>query len=63
MTVPKWGRRLHRVVRDLPVELATYKGFIDNRPMMLDYLSQFDDGLPTSPGVWPDLQTEPPLSK
>ncbi len=63
ITVPKWGRRLHRVVRDLPVELATYKGFIDNRPMMLDYLGQFDDGLPTSPGVWPDLETEPTLSK
>jgi hypothetical protein len=63
VTVPKWGRRLHRVIRDLPVELATYKGFIDNRPLMLDYLSQFDDGLPTSPGVFPDLETEPPLSK
>jgi len=61
MTVPKWGRRLHRVVRDLPVELATYKGFIDNRPMMLDYLSKFDDGLPTSDGIWPDLENEPPL--
>lgn len=63
MTVPKWGRRLHRVVRDLPVELATYKGFINNRPMMLDYLKNFDDGLPTSPGIWPDLETEPPLQK
>ena len=63
VTMPKWGRRLHRVVRDLPVELASYKGFIDNRPMMLDYLSQYDDGLPTSPGVFPNLETEPPLAK
>lgn len=60
VTVPKWGRRLHRVIRDLPVELATYKGFINNRPAIVEYLSQFDDGLPTSPGVWPDLETEPP---
>ena len=53
-TVPKWGRRLHRVLRDLPEELATYKGFIRNRPMIVDYLSQFDDGAETSPGIWPD---------
>ena len=63
MTVPKWGRRLHRVIRDLPVELATYKEFIDNRPLMLDYLGKFDDGLPTSPGIWPDLKSEPALQK
>ena len=54
VTIPKWGRRLHRVIRDLPVELATYKGFIRNRPIIVEYLSQFDDGSPTSPGVWPD---------
>lgn len=51
---PKWARRLHRVLRDLPEELATYKGFIRNRPMILDYLAQFDDGSPTSPGIFPD---------
>lgn len=38
MTSPEWGRRLHRVISDLPDELATYKGFIAHRPMMLDYL-------------------------
>lgn len=54
VTYPKWARRIHRVIRDLPVELATYKGFIDNRPMILDYLAQFDDGAETSPGVWPE---------
>lgn len=54
VTVPKWGRRLHRVLRDLPEELATYKGFIRNRPIIVDYLSKFDDGAPTSPGIWPD---------
>ena len=59
MTVPKWGRRLHRVIRDLPEELATYKGFIDNRPMMLDFLKKYDDGKPTSDGIWPDLDKEP----
>jgi dimethylamine monooxygenase subunit A len=54
VTVPKWGRRLHRMVRDIPDELATYKGFIRNKPLMLDFLRQYDDGAPTSPGFWPD---------
>jgi hypothetical protein len=54
VTVPKWGRRLHRVLRDLPEELATYKGFIRNLPMILDYLAPYDDGAPTSPGTGPD---------
>ncbi|WP_299838909.1 DUF3445 domain-containing protein [uncultured Paracoccus sp.] len=54
VSVPKWGRRLHRVLRDLPVELATYKGFIRNRPMIVDFLSAYDDGAPTSPGIFPD---------
>lgn len=53
-SIPKWGCRLHRVLRDLPEELATYKGFIDNRPMIVDYLAQFDHGGETSPGIWPD---------
>ena len=54
VSVPKWGRRLHRVIRDLPDELADYKGFARNRPLMLEYLSQFDDGAETSPGIFPD---------
>ncbi|WP_299905315.1 DUF3445 domain-containing protein [uncultured Paracoccus sp.] len=54
VSVPKWGRRLHRVLRDLPEELATYKGFIRNRLMIVDYLSAYDDGAPTSPGIFPD---------
>ncbi len=54
VTVPKWARRLHRVIRDIDPELSTYKGFIRNRDLMVNYLSQFDDGAPTSPGWWPD---------
>jgi len=53
-TVPKWGRRLHRVIRDLPEDLAAYKGFAVNRRLIVDYLAGFDDGLPTSPGIFPD---------
>ena len=51
---PKWARRFHRVLRDIPDELATYKGFIRNKPLIVEYLSKFDDGAPTSPGWWPD---------
>ncbi len=54
VTVPKWGRRLHRVIRDLPDELATYKGFAGNRSKILAWLSRHDDGITTSPGIWPD---------
>ncbi len=54
VSVPKWARRFHRVIRDLPDELAEYKGFDVNRPMILDYLSKFDDGAETSKGIYPD---------
>ena len=53
-TQPKWARRLHRVIRDLPDELAAYKSFLRNKPIMVDYLAQFDDGSPTSPAWWAD---------
>ena len=54
VTKPKWGRRLHRVVRDLHPDLAAYKGFLRNRDAMAEWLSRHDDGAATSPGIWPD---------
>ncbi|MFD1881498.1 heme-dependent oxidative N-demethylase family protein [Paracoccus pacificus] len=54
VTVPKWARRLHRVIKTIPEDLATYKGFQRNRELMVNYLAQHDDGAPTSPGWWPD---------
>ncbi len=54
VTVPKWGRRLHRVLQTLPEELAEYKGFARNRTMLVDWLAQYDDGKPTSLGWWPE---------
>ncbi|MXN17823.1 DUF3445 domain-containing protein [Pseudooceanicola sp. GBMRC 2024] len=53
-TQPKWARRLHRVMRDLDPDLAEYKGFAVNRPLIVDYLAPFDDGAPTSPGIFPE---------
>ena len=52
--VPKWARRLHRVVRDIPDALAAYKGFLRNRDMMTGYLAQFDDGAATTSGFGKD---------
>jgi len=53
-SVPKWGRRLPRVLATLPPELADYKGLTRFRQMAVDWLSQYDDGAPTSPGIGPD---------
>ncbi|EAU42103.1 hypothetical protein FP2506_16759 [Fulvimarina pelagi HTCC2506] len=54
VTQPKWARRIHRVLRDLPPELAEYKGLTNYRAATLEWLSQYDDGAPTSPGFYPD---------
>lgn len=54
VTIPKWARRLHRVLKTLPPELAQYKGLTRYRDTAIDYLSRFDDGAPTTPGIWPD---------
>jgi len=53
--VPKWGRRLHRVLRDLHPELAGYKGLIRYREAAIDYLARFDDGEATGPGIAPEI--------
>lgn len=54
VTVPKWGRRFHRVLRDLPPELVDYKGLTRYRPTTIEWLSKHDDGQPTSPGIYPE---------
>jgi hypothetical protein len=54
VTVPKWARRFHRVIRDLPEDMAAYKGFAVNRPIIVDYLSRFDDKAETSAGTFAD---------
>ena len=54
VTIPKWARRFHRVLRDLPAELADYKGLTRYRPTTVAWLSKYDDRAPTSPGFFPD---------
>ncbi|MDB5397855.1 MAG: hypothetical protein JWM91_5361 [Rhodospirillales bacterium] len=53
-TVPKWARRLHRVLQTLPPELVDYKGLTRFRENAIAWLSHFDDGAPTSPGCGPE---------
>lgn len=53
--VPKWRRRLHRVLRDLHPDIAAYKGIPRYQQTVLDYLAPLDDGSPTSKGIAPDM--------
>ena len=52
--VKKWAIRMHRVIRDLHPLIAEYKGMPRYRQFIVDYLSAFDDGAPTTPGAAPD---------
>jgi len=54
VTVPKWARRLPRVLRTLPAEIADYKGLTRYRQTTVDWLSKYDDGAATSAGFFPD---------
>ncbi len=51
---PRWGKRLHRVLRDLPQDLAEYKGLVRYKPMVVEWLSRMDDGAPLEPGTHPE---------
>jgi hypothetical protein len=53
VTIQKWARRMHRVLRDLPSDLADYKGLTRWRSLAVEYLNAFDDGAPTTPGTGP----------
>jgi hypothetical protein len=45
---------VHRVLRDLHPALVDYKGLTRYRDAVVEYLSQFDDGAPTSAGTAPE---------
>ncbi len=44
VTNPAWAKRLHRVAKSLPPELIDYKGLTRYQPMLVDFLSKYDDG-------------------
>jgi hypothetical protein len=51
---PRWRKRLHRVLRDLPQDLAEYKGLVRYKPTVVEWLSRFDDGTSLEPGTHPE---------
>jgi len=53
--VPKWGKRLHRVLRDLHPDIEAYKGLPRFRQMAVDYLAPLDDGAELSKGIQSEL--------
>jgi hypothetical protein len=53
-TSQKWARRLSRILKSLPDEIADYKGLTRHRALSIAWLAPFEDGAPTSPGCGPD---------
>jgi dimethylamine monooxygenase subunit A len=54
VTIPKWGGRMHRVLKNLHPALVDYKGFTRFRDTVVMWLSKYDDGVPTTPGILPE---------
>jgi hypothetical protein len=53
-SIPKWARRVHRVLKGLHPALVDYKGLTRYRDSVVAWLAPFDDGAPTSPGTAPE---------
>jgi hypothetical protein len=53
-TVPKWARRVHRVLKNLHPALVDYKGLSRYRDAGVEWLAPYDDGSPTTPGTAPE---------
>ncbi len=54
VTIPKWARRTHRVLKELHPTLIDYKGLTRYRSTAVAWLSKYDDGAPTTPGTLPE---------
>ncbi len=53
-SIPKWARRMHRVLKGLHPALVEYKGLSRYRDAAVEWLAPYDDGTPTSPGAAPE---------
>ncbi len=54
VTIPKWGRRMHRVLKNLHPALVEYKGLSRYRDAVVEWLAPYDDGAPTTTGTAPE---------
>ena len=57
--VEKWRKRLHRVLKSLPPELAEYKGLTRYVGHVISRLEATDDGAALSLGIQPDQSRLP----
>jgi hypothetical protein len=48
---PRWAKRLHRVQKTMHPDLIEYKGMTKFHPMMVEWLSKFDDGATITVGT------------
>ncbi|HXG29060.1 MAG TPA: DUF3445 domain-containing protein [Nevskiales bacterium] len=53
-TIPKWAKRMHRVLKTLPAPLVDYKGLTRYRDTVVRYLAPLDDGAALSHGTGPE---------
>jgi hypothetical protein len=53
-SIPKWARRVHRVLKNLHPALVDYKGLTRYHDALVEWLAPYDDGAPTSPGTAPE---------
>jgi dimethylamine monooxygenase subunit A len=54
VTIPKWAKRMHRVLKTLHPALVDYKGLSRYRDTVVQWLSKYDDGAELTPGTAPD---------
>jgi hypothetical protein len=54
ITYPRWGKRLHRVLKQLHPDLSEYKGLDNYRQTVIDFLAPLDDGADLGLGTHPE---------
>ncbi len=54
ITYPRWGKRLHRVLKQLHPDLSEYKGLDLYRQTVIDFLAPLDDGADLGLGTHPE---------